>query len=359
MARYLLYRLLLMIPTLIGIMVVNFLIIQAAPGGPVQQILSKVRGSMSDVDTRLGGASDFSLDDQDSSYRGGQGIDPAFIKELEKQFGFDIPPFQRFIKMMKSYAQFDFGKSYFRDQKVIDIILSKLPVSVSLGLWTTLIVYLLGIPLGIRKAVKDGSFFDVMSSFVVIIAYAVPSFLFALFLMVFFAGGSFFSWFPIRGLYSENFETLSWLGKIKDYFWHITLPVMAMITNGFAKLTLLTKNSVLDEISKIYVLTARAKGASEKSILWGHVFRNAMLIVIAGFPAAFVAVFFTSSLLIEVLFSLDGLGLLGFEAAMNRDYPLMFGTLYMFTILGMVLHLIGDIAYTLVDPRIDLTTHKG
>lgn len=352
-----------MIPTLLGIMVVNFIIIQAAPGGPVQQVLSKLRGSTSDVDSRLGGSSDFSLEQnmssEPSAYTGAQGIDPQFIKDLEKQFGFDKPASERFMLMMKNYMTFDFGRSYFRDKSVVNLIFEKLPVSISLGLWTTLFVYLLGIPLGIRKAVRDGTAFDIVTSFIVIVAYAVPSFLFALFLMIVFAGGSFVSWFPIRGLVSDNFAQLSWLGKMADYAWHITLPVLAMILNSIAKLTLLTKFSVIDEMSKQYVLTARAKGLKQKTVLWGHVFRNAMLIVIAGFPSAFIAIFFTSSLLIEVLFSLDGLGLLGFEAALSRDYPVMFGTLYMFTLLGMALHLIGDLAYMAVDRRIDIAASRG
>jgi microcin C transport system permease protein len=352
-----------MIPTLFGIMFINFMIIQTAPGGPVQQILSKLRGNPSDLDSRLGGASDFSIEQNmasdHSSYTGAQGIDPEFIKDLERQFGFDKPLMERFVLMVKKYICFDFGKSYFRDKSVIDLLLSKLPVSISLGFWTTLFVYLLGIPLGIQKAVRDGSAFDITSSFMVIIAYAVPSFLFALFLMLFFAGGSFLSWFPIRGLVSENFASLSFLSKVVDYAWHITLPVLAMVLNSMAKLTLLTKFSIIDEMSKLYVTTARAKGLTQKAVLWGHVFRNAMLIVIAGFPSAFIAIFFTSSLLIEVLFSLDGLGLLGFESALSRDYPVMFGTLYMFTFLGMFLHLISDLAYMFVDRRIDLAASRG
>lgn len=343
-------------------MLLNFIIIQAAPGGPIQQIISQMRGEASDIDARLGGNGDQLQREQtfgsDHSYRGAQGIDPEFIKQLEKQFGFDKPPHERFLLMLKNYAYFDFGKSYFRDKNVIDIIKSKLPVSISLGLWATLIVYLISIPLGIRKAVHDGSRFDIATSAVVIVAYAVPSFLFALFLIVLFAGGSFFQFFPLRGLFSDNWEHLSFLGKIADYFWHLFLPLLALVISGFAKLTLLTKNSFLEEINKQYVVTARAKGLEEKKILYGHIFRNAMLIVIAGFPAAFVHILFTSSLLIEVLFSLDGLGLLGFEAAMSRDYPVMFGCLYMFTLLGMFLHLIGDLMYMIVDRRIDLGANR-
>lgn len=361
MLRYIIKRLLLIIPTLVGIMFVNFLVIQAAPGGPIQQVISKLRGEASDVDNRFGGG-DTVFDHQqhhDSSYRGIQGIDPAFIKQLEKRFGFDKPAHERFLLMLKNYITFDFGKSYFRDQDVLTIIKSKLPVSLSLGLWTTILVYLISIPLGIRKAVRDGSKFDVVSSWIVIIAYAVPSFLFALLLIILFAGGSFWNFFPLRGLYSDDFETFSFFGKIKDYMWHIFLPIVALVTSGFAKLTLLTKNSFLDEINKQYVLTARAKGLEYGQVLYRHIFRNAMLIVIAGFPTAFVHIFFTSSLLIEVLFSLDGLGLLGFESALQRDYPLMFGTLYMFTLLSLFLHLLGDVLYMLVDRRIDLEQKRG
>lgn len=362
MLNYTLRRLLLMIPTLFGIMLINFIIIQAAPGGPVEQILSKIRGQSSDIDSRLGGGSTEvhqSSGDGDSVYRGAQGIDPEFIKELEKQFGFDQPAYKRFFIMIKNYALFDFGNSYFRDTSVIQLVAQKLPVSISIGLWTLLLVYLISIPLGIRKAVQDGSTFDIWTSGVIVVTYAVPSFLFALFLIVFFAGGSFFTWFPLRGLTSEDWEMMSWGGKILDYLWHLILPISAMVIGGFAKLTLLTKNSFLDEINKQYVTTARAKGLTEKRILYGHIFRNAMLIVIAGFPAAFIGILFTTSLLIEVLFSLDGLGLLGFESAMNRDYPVMFGTLYMFTLIGMFLHLIGDLTYMLVDRRIDLAASRG
>lgn len=361
MLGYLLRRLLLMIPTLFGIMLINFVIIQAAPGGPVEQILSKIRGQASDIDSRLGGVSETAplTQEGDSVYRGAQGVDPEFIKELEKQFGFDQPAYKRFFIMMKNYLFFDFGNSYFRDTSVIKLVAQKLPVSISIGLWTLLLVYSISIPLGIKKAVRDGSPFDMWTSTLIITTYAIPSFLFALFLIVFFAGGSFFTLFPLRGLTSEGWEAMNWLDKIIDYLWHLILPVSAMVIGGFAKLTLLTKNSFLDEISKQYVLTARAKGLTEKRVLYGHIFRNAMLIVIAGFPAAFIGVLFTTSLLIEVLFSLDGLGLLGFESAMNRDYPVMFGTLYMFTLIGMLLHLIGDLTYMLVDRRIDLAAGRG
>lgn len=363
MLGYTLRRLLLMIPTLFGIMLINFIIVQAAPGGPVQQILAKIRGQATDAETRIGGSgSDIgqaSARAEDSSYRGAQGIDPAFIKELEKQFGFDKPAHTRFIQMIGNYITFDFGKSYFRDQKVVSLVFDKLPVSISLGLWTTFLVYLISIPLGIVKAVRDGSKFDMWTSAIVIIGYAIPSFLFALFLIVLFAGGSFWNIFPLRGLTSDNWQSLSIFGKITDYLWHMVLPITAMVIAGFAKLTLLTKNSFLEEINKQYVLTARAKGVSHQRVLYGHIFRNAMLIVIAGFPAAFITILFTSSLLIEVLFSLDGLGLLGFESAMSRDYPVMFGTLYMYTLIGMFLHLVGDLSYMMVDRRIDLAASRG
>lgn len=362
MTHYILRRLLLMIPTLFGIMLVNFIIVQAAPGGPVEQILSRIRGQGSDVESRLSGGMQEATGEnfnQNSSYQGAQGIDPAFIKELEVQFGFDKPPVERFFKMVKNYLTFDFGRSYFRDQSVISLMASKMPVSISLGLWTTLLVYLISIPLGIAKAARDGTVFDIWTSVVIVVGYAVPAFMFALFLIILFAGGSFFSIFPLRGLFSENWEELSLMGKIGDYFWHMTLPLTAMVIGGFAKLTLLTKNSFIEEINKQYVITARAKGLTQNQVLYGHVFRNAMLIVIAGFPSTFIHILFTSSLLIEVLFSLDGLGLLGFEAATSRDYPVMFGTLYVYTLFGMIMHLINDLTYMLVDRRIDLAASKG
>jgi microcin C transport system permease protein len=352
-----------MIPTLLGIMTINFLIVQIAPGGPVQQMLSKIRGQSSDINNRLGGEGEFngpmpSSEDQ-HFYKGAQGIDPQLIKELEKQFGFDKPPLERFCKMIKDYLHFDFGKSYFRDETVLSLVASKLPVSVSLGLWSTLIIYLISIPLGIIKARRDGTKLDIWTSVVVVIAYAIPSFLFALFLIILFAGGSFWSFFPLRGLVSDNWDQLNFFQKMIDYGWHIFLPTLAMIITGFAKLTLLTKNSFLEEIHKPYVITAQSKGLSMKETLYRHVFRNAMLIIIAGFPAAFIHILFTSSLMIEVLFSLDGLGLLGFEAALSRDYPVMFGTLYLFTLLGMFLQLMGDILYMIVDRRIDLSKSRG
>lgn len=365
MTAYIVRRLLLIVPTLIGIMLINFVVIQVAPGGPVEQIIAQLTGQGSDIIERVTRAGTgetlqtaVKTSGVASKYRGAQGLDPDFIKELEKQFGFDKPVHERFFFMMKSYLVFDFGESFFRDRNVVDLVFDKMPVSISLGVWTTLLVYLISIPLGIKKAVRDGSRFDVWTSVVVIIGTAIPSFLFAVFLLVIFAGGSYVDWFPLAHLTSENWNDLSLLGKIKDYFWHITLPVIAMTIGGFATLTMLTKNSFLDQINQQYVLTAKAKGLSEKRVLYGHVFRNAMLIVIAGFPAAFVGILFSSSLLIEIIFSLDGLGLLGFEAAFSRDYPLMFGTLYFFSLLGLLMNLIGDLTYTLIDPRIDFETRE-
>ena len=362
MINYILRRIFLIIPTLLGILVVNFLIIQAAPGGPVEKVIAQIKGNEVSVTERFsssGGEQTNSAQNKiqsnfnDSKYRGSQGIDPDLIKELEKQYGFDKPAYQRFFLMLKNYVMFDFGESFYKDKKVIELIKEKLPVSISLGLWTTLIIYLISIPLGIKKAVKDGSEFDIYTSSLVIIGYAIPGFLFAIFLIVLFAGGSYFDFFPLRGLVSDNWSELSTLNKIKDYFWHLALPILAMVIGGFASLTMLTKNAFLDEINKQYVITARAKGISEKKVLYGHVFRNAMLIVISGFPAAFINILFTSSLLIEVIFSLDGLGLLGFEAALGRDYPVVFGSLYIFTLIGLILKLISDLTYVLIDPRID------
>ncbi len=365
MLAYIIRRLLFIIPTLFGIMVLNFLIVQAAPGGPIEQIVAKLQGNSVEATARFSGSANGDTvssnatmrnsmsSDVTSRYPGAQGVDPELIKELEHQFGFDEPLYKRFFKMIWNYTRFDFGKSYFRDDQVVDLVISKMPVSISLGLWTTLIVYLISIPLGIRKAVKDGSSFDVWTSAVIIAGYAIPSFLFAVLLIVLFAGGRYFEWFPLRGLVSDNWSDLDWPHRILDYFWHIALPILAMVIGGFASLTMLTKNSFLDEINKQYVLTARAKGLTEHRVLYGHVFRNAMLIVIAGFPGAFVSILFTGAMLIEVIFSLDGMGLLGFEATINRDYPVMFGTLYFFTLLGLVMNLIGDLAYVATDPRID------
>ena len=366
MLAYIIRRLLLILPTLLGIMVVNFVIIQAAPGGPVEQVLAQleqVGGAAAERVTRAGG--DFAggaqakAGGEPGAYRGARGLDPQFVKDLERQFGFDKPPHERFFLMMKNYATFDFGNSFFRDRSVTELVIEKMPVSISLGLWTTLIVYLVSIPLGIAKAVRDGSRFDVVTSGAIVVGYAIPSFIFAVLLLVLFAGGSYFSWFPLRGLVSENWSELGLLDKVLDYFWHITLPVLAMVIGGFATLTMLTKNSFLDQIAQQYVVTARAKGLPERRVLYGHVFRNAMLIVIAGFPSAFVGILFTGSVLIEVIFSLDGLGLLGFEAAINRDYPVMFGTLFFFSLLGLVMNLVGDLMYTVVDPRIDFEARKA
>ncbi len=359
MGAYILRRLLLMIPTLLGIMAISFLVIQFAPGGPVEQVIAKLTNQGGGSGDRISGGGGDSgapaLDagGESSQYRGAQGLDPEFIKKLEKQFGFDRPPLERFGMMLWNYARFDFGESYFRDISVIDLILEKMPVSISLGLWITLLSYLISIPLGIRKAVKDGSAFDIWTSGVVIIGYAIPGFLFAILLMVLFAGGSFLDWFPLRGLTSDNFDQLSIGGKILDYLWHITLPLTAMVLSAFATTTLLTKNSFLDEIRKQYVVTARAKGLTERQMLYGHVFRNAMLIIIAGFPGAFISAFFTGSLLIENIFSLDGLGLLGFRSVLDRDYPVVFANLYIFSLIGLFVGLLSDLTYTLIDPRID------
>lgn len=368
MGSYLLKRLLLIFPTLFGIMLINFLIVQAAPGGPVEQVLAKVQGMDVDATARASGAGmsetgpSSSMQNMgagsgrsagNSKYRGAQGLDPEFIAELEKQFGFDKPLGERFLMMMGNYLRFDFGESYYRDIDVLDLVLEKMPVSISLGLWSTLIIYLISIPLGIKKAVRDGTPFDVWSSGVVFIGYAIPSFLFAILLIIFFAGGRYLDLFPLRGLVSDGFDTMTWYQQIFDYLWHITLPVLSIVISGFAGLTMLTKNSFLDEINKNYVMTAKSKGLTEKSVLYRHVFRNAMLIVIAGFPSAFISIFFTGSLLIEIIFSLDGLGLLGFEATINRDYPVIFGTLFFFTLLGLIMKIISDVLYVLVDPRID------
>ncbi|HAK63819.1 MAG: microcin C ABC transporter permease YejB [Pseudomonadota bacterium] len=368
MARYIAYRIALMIPTLFGIMLINFLLVQFAPGGPVERIIAQVQGTDVAATARFSGgggetnggaqaARNFDAG-MNSKYRGAQGLDPEFIQELEAQFGFDKPAHERFAKMLWDYLRFDFGESYFRDVSVLSLIKEKLPVSISLGLWTTLLAYLISIPLGIRKAVKDGSRFDVWSSAAIIIGYAVPGFLFAVLLIVLFAGGSFLNIFPLRGIVSEDWEMLSWPMRIADYFWHLALPITAMLIGGFATTTLLTKNSFLDEIRKQYVLTARAKGLSEREVLYGHVFRNAMLIVISGFPAAFIGIFFANSLLIETIFSLDGLGLLSFESIINRDYPVVFGTLYIFSLMGLVIALVSDLTYALVDPRIDFSSRE-
>ncbi len=366
MLAYIARRLLLIIPTLFGIMVLNFVIIQAAPGGPVEQMIAQIKGhgvsatarfadtGLGDSGTQAPAASGAANNTPSSgSYTGARGLDPEFIKELEKLYGFDKPAGERFVQMISQYLRFDFGDSFFRDRSVLELVADKMPVSISLGLWTTILVYLISIPLGIRKAVRDGTPFDVWTSGLIIVGNAIPSFLFAILLVVLFSGGSFLDWFPLRGLVSDNWEQLTWPERIIDYFWHMTLPIIAMVIGGFASLTMLTKNSFLDEINKQYVLTARAKGVSEHRVLYGHVFRNAMLIVVAGFPSAFVAILFTDSLLIEVIFSLDGLGLLGFESALNRDYPVVFGTLFFFTLLGLIMRLVSDLMYTWIDPRIN------
>ena len=367
MGAYLVRRILLIFPTLFGIMLINFAVIQIVPGGPVEQMIAQMTGTAVESTARFSGggegelSSNFdasSFDNGDSKYRGAQGLDPDIIKEIEIMYGMDKPAHERFFKMLKSYIFFDFGESFFRDQKVTSLVLDKMPVSISLGLWTTLLVYLISIPLGIRKAIKDGSQFDIISSSIVTIGYAIPNFLFAVILIVFFAGGRFYDIFPLRGLVSENFEELSLLSQIKDYFWHLTLPLTAMIVSGFAGLTFLTKNSFIDQINQQYVMTARAKGLSEKKVLYGHVFRNAMLIVIAGFPSAFIGILFSSSLFIEVIFSLDGLGLLGYEAALTRDYPVIFATLYFFSLLGLIMGIIGDFMYSIIDPRIDFESRE-
>jgi microcin C transport system permease protein len=360
MLAYLIRRLLLVIPTLLGIMIINFVIVQVAPGGPIDVIIAQIKGTAVDPTQRFTAgqgeqapATQQRATGEAAKYRGAQGIDPELIRQLERTFGFDKPMHERFLLMMGRYLTFDFGTSFFRDRRVIDLVLEKLPVSVSLGLWTTLLTYLISIPLGIAKAVRDGSRFDVATSAAIIVGYAIPSFLFAVLLVVLFAGGSFLQIFPLRGLVSDNFATLSWWEKVLDYTWHMVLPVTAMVIGSFAGLTMLTKNSFLDEIRKQYVVTARAKGLTERRVLYGHVFRNAMLIVIAGFPSLLISILFTSTLFIEIIFSLDGLGLLGFEAAINRDYPIMFGTLYVFTLIGLILGIVSDFTYTLVDPRID------
>jgi microcin C transport system permease protein len=370
MTAYIVRRLLFMIPTMFGIMLVAFVVVQFAPGGPIEQVIARLSGADTGATSRISGSAggDFGnrgmtqgggqMDAVTSKYRGAQGLDPAFIKKLEKQFGFDKPAYERFFLMLWNYIRFDFGQSYFRDISVLQLIKEKLPVSISLGIWMTLLTYLISIPLGIRKAVDDGSRFDVWTSTVIVIGYAIPGFLFAILLIILFAGGSFFDWFPLRGLVSDNWAQLPWYQKIGDYFWHLTLPIISMALSAFATMTLLTKNSFLEEIRKQYVLTARAKGCTRNQVLYGHIFRNAMLIVVAGFPGAFVSAFFTGSLLIETIFSLDGLGLLGFESVLHRDYPVVFATLYIFSLVGVIVNLISDLTYTWIDPRIDFETRE-
>ncbi|MEN9060376.1 microcin C ABC transporter permease YejB [Ponticoccus litoralis] len=360
MGAYILRRLLLIIPTLLGIMIVNFTLVQFVPGGPIEQIIAQVEGRGDVTGGFTGGGGGAELPgDSDSGYAGARGLPPEFIEELEKEFGFDKPPLERFLNMMWKYMRFDFGESYFRSISVVDLVLEKMPVSISLGLWSTLIAYMVSIPLGIRKAVKDGSAFDSWTSGLIIAAYSIPGFLFAILLLVLFAGGSYWQIFPLRGLTSDNWHQLGFFAKIADYFWHIALPVLASTIAAFATLTLLTKNSFLDEIKKQYVMTARAKGLSERGVLYGHVFRNAMLIVIAGLPGVFIGVFFGGSIIIETIFSLDGLGRLGFEAAVARDYPVIFGTLFAFGLIGLLMGIISDLMYVLVDPRIDFEKREG
>ena len=355
MTAYILRRLLLVIPTLFGIISINFVVVQFAPGGPVEQMISDIKGRGGDATMRItgSGADAMAAAPNDGTYRGARGLDPAVVADINRMFGFDKPAHERFVKMIGDYLRFDFGRSFFRDQTVLALVGQKLPVSISIGLWSTLLIYLISIPLGIAKAVRHGSRFDVATSAAIIIGYSIPGFLFAILLVVLFAGGSFLDWFPLRGLTSANWAEMSWPERIVDYFWHLALPVLAMVIGGFAGLTMLTKNTFLEEIGKQYVVTARAKGLAERRILYGHIFRNAMLIPVAGFPGAFIGILFTGALLVEVIFSLDGLGLLGFESALNRDYPVMFGTLYFFTLLGLLMNLIGDLTYHVIDPRID------
>jgi microcin C transport system permease protein len=363
MLAYIIRRLLLMIPTLLGIMVLNFAVIQVAPGGPVEQLIAEIEGRAVSSTARISGQGGETAGSQgqrqasgtgeSSRYRGGRGIPPEIIAEMEKQFGFDKPAYERFYIMIRSYLLFDFGKSFNHDRPVVDLVLERMPVSISIGLWTTLIGYLVSIPLGIAKAVRDGGRFDVWTTAAITAGSAIPSFLLAILMIVLFAGGRYFDWFPLRGLLSNNWSDLPWPEKILDYFWHLTLPLIAMIIGSFAAMTLLVKNSFLDEINKLYVTTARSKGLAERQVLYGHVFRNALLIVIAGFPSAIISIFFGSAFLIEAIFSIEGLGLLGYDATINRDYPLIFGTLYFFTLLGLLTNLVGDLMYTVVDPRID------
>ena len=367
MGAYLLRRLLLVVPTLLGIILINFAVVQFAPGGPVEQMLAELKGQGGSAVGRISGESQGELRSQTqqrgeggeaSRYRGARGMDPAVVAEIERAFGFDKPWYERLGTMLAGYAQFDLGRSLFRDRPVAELILEKMPVSISLGLWSTLIIYLVSIPLGIRKAVRDGSRFDVWTSAVVLVGYAIPGFLFAILLVVLFAGGSFLQIFPLRGLLSSGMEGAPLWDRAVDYAWHMVLPTLALVIGGFASLTMLTKNCFLDEIHKQYTITARAKGAGERRVLYGHVFRNAMLLIIAGFPSAFIGMLFTGQLLVEIIFSLDGLGLLGFEAAIRRDYPVMFGTLYIFTLLGLLMQIASDFTYTLVDPRIDFEARE-
>jgi microcin C transport system permease protein len=358
MGAYLIRRLLLVIPTLFGIIAINFFVVQFAPGGPVEQMIAELKGHGGVTGRMTGAGGTETMPIGNGTYRGARGLDPHMVADIRKMFGFDKPAPERFVLMLRGYLTFDFGRSFFRDKPVLQLIEEKMPVSISLGLWSTLLVYFISIPLGIAKAVRDGSRFDVASSAAVLVGYAVPGFLFAILLVVLFAGGSFVQWFPLRGLHSEGAESWSVPARILDYLWQIVLPTIAIVVGGFASLTVLTKNCFLEEIGKQYVVTARAKGASEQRILYRHVFRNAMLLIIAGFPSAFIGILFSSALLVEIIFSLDGLGLLGFQAAIQRDYPVMFGTLYIFTLLGLLMQIVGDMLYTVIDPRIDFEARQ-
>ncbi len=357
MGAYLLRRLLLLIPTLFGIITINFVVVQLAPGGPVDMMMAEMRGHGGGMTTRMTGAGAEEAASP-GAYRGARGLDLQTVARIKRMFGFDKPPLTRYLDMIGGYLRFDFGQSFFRDQSVLGLIGSRLPVSVSLGVWSTLLVYLISIPLGIAKAVRDGSRFDIATSAAVLVGYAIPGFLFAILLVVLFAGGSFVQWFPLRGLMSSGTENWPFSARVLDYLWHMVLPTVALVAGGFATLTILTKNCFLEEIRKQYVVTARAKGASERRALYGHVFRNAMLLIVAGFPSAFISMLFSSQLLVEIVFSLNGLGLLGFNAAIQRDYPVMFGTLYIFTLLGLLMQIVGDLMYTVVDPRIDFEARQ-
>jgi microcin C transport system permease protein len=358
MTAYILRRVLLIIPTLFGIIAINFAVIQFAPGGPVEQMIAELKGKGDTMGRMTSGGAEAMAPSQPGVYRGARGFDPHLVADIKRMFGFDKPPLERFRDMVLGYLRFDFGRSLFRDQTVVQLVLAKMPVSISIGLWSTLLVYVVSIPLGIAKAVRDGSRFDVVSSAIVLIGYAVPAFLFAILLVVVFAGGSFVQWFPLRGLTSPGAASWSLPARAVDYLWHMVLPTIALVAGGFASLTMLTKNCFLEEMHKQYVVTARAKGAGQSRVLYGHVFRNAMLLIVAGFPAAFIGILFSSALLVEIIFSLDGLGLLGFQSAIQRDYPVMFGTLYIFTLLGLIMQLVGDLMYTLVDPRIDFDARR-
>ncbi len=358
MGRYILRRLALIVPTLLGIMIINFVIVQFAPGGPVEQVMAQASGLNMSTTASVSSAGTMGPSST-NAYSGSSGMDPALVERLEKQFGFDRPAHERFFLMLWNYAQLDFGESYFQNRPVLDLVVERMPVSISLGLWSLLLIYLICIPLGMAKAVRDGSRFDVWSTGIIIAAYATPGFLIAVLLIVVFAGGSYLDWFPLRGLTSDNFDSMTFIEKVVDYFWHLALPLTALTLGGFATLTMLTKNSFLEELGKQFVLTARAKGLSEKRVLYGHVFRNAMLIVVAGIAGAFVGILFTGALLIEVIFSLDGMGLLGYEAVIKRDYPILFGTLFCFTLISLIMHLVGDLMYVVVDPRIDFEERSG